>query len=241
VVHPPHRRLKEEEWRRTAARVPAVEEMVRGREAASGWASLTRLQARLGLSSEELKAIVLRLPQLLGESYEATVAPPLEALQARLRLSDPQLRRLVTKLPQLLGLDYDAEVAPKLDALAARSGGASDAELATLLLERPAELLKAGVEVRGSAGAVRRTTGSVQMGLRAAPVAPWVAPRRSGAWMMAEEEEEEEPPLSPQAEAERPPGEEEEDDPPFGGVPIFEVALIVAAVYAYASGDASSS
>ena len=87
--------------RRTAARVPAVEEMVRGREAASGWASLTRLQARLGLSSEELKAIVLRLPQLLGESYEATVAPPLEALQARLRLSDPQLRRLVTKLPQL--------------------------------------------------------------------------------------------------------------------------------------------
>lgn len=162
-------------------------------------------------------------------------------LQARLRLSNPQLRRLVTKLPQLLGLDYDAEVAPKLDALAARSGGASDAELATLLLERPAELLKAGVEVRGSAGAVRRTTGSVQMGLRAAPVAPWVAPRRSGAWMMAEEEEEEEPPLSPQAEAERPPGEEEEDDPPFGGVPVFEVALIVAAVYAYASGDASSS
>ena len=220
--------------------MPAVEEMVRGREAASGWASLTRLQARLGLSSEELKAIVLRLPQLLGESYEATVAPPLEAPGEAAPLQ-----------PAATAARHQAAAAARARL---RRGGCAEARRAgcaerrrvrrrasDLLLERPAELLKAGVEVRGSAGAVRRTTGSVQMGLRAAPVAPWVAPRRSGAWMMAEEEEEEEPPLSPQAEAERPPGEEEEDDPPFGGVPVFEVALIVAAVYAYASGDASSS
>ena len=73
-----------------------------------------------------------------------------------LGLDDAQTRSLVTKVPQLLGLSYEAEVAPKLDALSDRLGCASDAELAKQLLAKPSELLKAGIEVRGSAAAVRR-------------------------------------------------------------------------------------
>ena len=67
------------------------------------------------------------------------------------------------KLPQLLGLDFEADVAPKLDLLSERLGCASDAELAVRLLEKPAELLKAGVVVRGSAAAARNAEDSVKV------------------------------------------------------------------------------
>ena len=108
------------------------------------------------MSAAELKAVVLRLPQLIGDNYELALAPSLDRLQARLGLADEQMRFIVTKCPQLLGLEYEVEIAPKLDALSERLRCASDAELAESLLQKPSDLLKAGVEVRGIAAAVRK-------------------------------------------------------------------------------------
>mmetsp|Transcript_32376 Transcript_32376/g.96858 ORF Transcript_32376/g.96858 Transcript_32376/m.96858 type:complete len:229 (+) Transcript_32376:468-1154(+) len=177
--------------------------MVRGREAASGWASLTRLQARLGLSSEELKAIVLRLPQLLGESYEATVAPPLEAPGEAAPLR-----------PAATAARHQAAAAARARL---RRGGCAEARRAGCAERRRVRRRASDVAAREAGRAAQgRRGGARERGSRAphdrqcadgpesSSGGTMGGPRRSGAWMMAEEEEEEEPPLSPQAEAEPP-------------------------------------
>ena len=132
--------MSDKEFQRVAKRVPAIAECREGTQARDGWPALCALQERLTISDAELKAAVLRLPQLLlVEEYEAEVAPGLHAVQQRLALSDEQLKGVVLKLPQLLGLDYATEVAPKLDALQQRLG-CDDAALAAevcLLLTAP--------------------------------------------------------------------------------------------------------
>ena len=58
--------LTDKFWQKMRRNVPEVDEYVRGGPgAASGWANLRELQARVGLSDKELKAVVQRLPQLL--------------------------------------------------------------------------------------------------------------------------------------------------------------------------------
>ena len=122
--------MSDKEFQRVAKRVPAIADCREGTQARDGWPALCALQERLIISDAELKAAVLRLPQLLlVEEYEAEVAPGLDAVQQRLSLSDEQLKGVVLKLPQLLGLDYATEVAPKLDALQQRLG-CDDAALA---------------------------------------------------------------------------------------------------------------
>ena len=58
--------------------------MVHGRGAANRWQSLRLLRARLGLSQGELKAVVLRWPQLLGFAY-SEMAPSLARVQEKSR------------------------------------------------------------------------------------------------------------------------------------------------------------
>ena len=140
--------LTDKFWQKMRRNVPEVDEYVRGGPgAASGWANLRELQARVGLSDKELKAAVQRLPQLLGHDYATEVAPPLERLQETLGLDQAQLKTIVTKLPQMLGLDYDKEIEPKLEALRVEDGGTlSDAELRAKLLAKPSAL---DIAVRG--------------------------------------------------------------------------------------------
>ena len=129
--------MSDKEFQRVAKRVPTIAECLQGAQARDGWPSLCALQTRLTITDAELKAAVLRLPQLLlVEDYASEVAPGLEAVQRRLALSDEQLKGVVLKLPQLLGLDYDSEVAPKLDALQQRLG-CDDAALAAEVLRNP--------------------------------------------------------------------------------------------------------
>ena len=52
---------------------------------------LDAVQQRLSLSDEQLKGVVLKLPQLLGLDYATEVAPKLDALQQRLGCDDAAL------------------------------------------------------------------------------------------------------------------------------------------------------
>lgn len=134
--------LKESEVRRILKQVPDV----KGYSFDGG--SLTALQNRLDLTDAELKAVVLRLPQVLGESFEATLEPSLVAVQDRLQLSDEELSFVVKKLPQILGLDFKQAIEPCLRNMQEKLK-VSDAELKAEVLAKPAELLKAGLVVRG--------------------------------------------------------------------------------------------
>ena len=78
----------------------------------------------------------MAIPSLLTFSYEANVAPSLDALQLRLGLSDAELRKVVVGLPQVVALSYEANLAPSLDALQARLG-LSDEELRRLATRLP--------------------------------------------------------------------------------------------------------
>ena len=54
--------------------MPPIAECLQGAQARDGWPSLCALQARLTISDAELKAAVLRLPQLLlVEDYATEV------------------------------------------------------------------------------------------------------------------------------------------------------------------------
>jgi len=165
--------LKDAEVRRILKQVPAI------RSYDFDAASLKALQQRLGLTDKELKAIVLRLPQVLGDNYEDTIAPGLSALQLRLALSDAELSFLVKKLPQMLGLDFEALISPSLDALQ-QEAGLTDKELKEAVLSKPADLLKAGVVVRGGSlgpkgKAARTAIGEDAADLSASPSAPSTA------------------------------------------------------------------
>ena len=72
------------------------------------------LEARLALSEEQLRKVVVRRPSLLGLSFDANVAPTLAKLQARLGLSEAQLQRLVVANPMLIGCSFHANVEPSL-------------------------------------------------------------------------------------------------------------------------------
>ena len=168
----------------------------------------------------------------------------LDSLEARLGLSDEQLRLIVIKLPQMLGLDFEEEIAPKLDALSERLGCASDEELAARLLDKPSELLKAGIEVRGSAAAVRLAGSGAKMSVVSTQRGRRGGKPRMDAAKETPDPKEEDPggssasTASGEAVGARADTEEDEDTPPFGGVPVFEIGLVAAAAYAYLTGDA---
>ena len=101
--------LSAAEVKRTVGRVPEV----LAYSAATTARAAAALKARLALDDVAFKKkIALRLPQALGLSYDADVAPELDALQAGLDLCDAELRALVLGAPQILGLSYEADVAP---------------------------------------------------------------------------------------------------------------------------------
>ena len=98
--------------------------------------SCDKLQQRLDLSEAELKKIVLKLPSVLGYSYEANLGPSIAALQERLDLSEAELKKIVLRVPPLLGLSYEANLEPSLAALQERLD-LSDAELKKIVLKLP--------------------------------------------------------------------------------------------------------
>jgi len=97
------------------------------------------LQSRLSLSKPELKKVVLKIPPVLGYSYEANLEPSLAALQSRLSLSEPELKKVVLGLPSVLGLSYEANIAPSLAALQSRLS-LSEPDLKKVVLGRPTVL-----------------------------------------------------------------------------------------------------
>eukprot|EP01050_Picozoa_sp_SAG11_P022673 SAG11_NODE_4347_length_1938_cov_6.660685_2_plen_129_part_00 len=76
--------------------------------------SLARPQERLGLSKAELKKVVLRLPQVLGYSYEGNTEPTLARLQGRLDLSEAELKKVVLRHPPMLNYSYEGNIEPTL-------------------------------------------------------------------------------------------------------------------------------
>ena len=130
--------MSAKEWSRVESRVPEAAKCVE--EADESWPSLVKLQARLGITADELKRVVLRLPQLVGLDFELDVSPSLTMAQERLALSDAELSALVLKLPQMLGQDVSSNV----EALEQRLGGAAAAKAEAL--RNPSAL---NVPVRG--------------------------------------------------------------------------------------------
>ena len=134
--------LSPAEIKRTVGRVPEV----LAYSAAKTSRVAAALKDRLALDDVAFKKkIALRLPQALGLSFDADVAPELDALQAGLRLGDDELRALVLGAPQILGLSYEADVAPSVARLE-REFGSPEAARAEVL-RKPAAL---ELEVRGS-------------------------------------------------------------------------------------------
>jgi len=207
--------LKDSEVKRILKQVPAVG------DCSFNDAALTALQTRLSLSDAELKAIVLRLPQVLCyDDYDTSMAPSLDAVQARLQLTDSELAFMVKKLPQMIGLDFASAIEPNLAAVQ-QEGGLTVAALKETLLARPSELLKAGVVVRGGT------------------VGPKGKAARSGTTtMMADAKVFDEAKSEAVAATDESPGstasaaDDDDNEPSFGGVPVFELALLAAVAYA---------
>ena len=78
------------------------------------------LQHRLSLTEAELRKLVLRLPVVLGLSYEQKVEPSLNSLQTRLMLSDAELKKVVLLLPSALVYSWEAKLEPSLAAIQQR-------------------------------------------------------------------------------------------------------------------------
>jgi len=75
------------------------------------------LQSRLSLSEPELRALMLKLPPVLGYSYEYKIEPSLAALQSRLCLSEPELKTVVLALPPVLNCSFETNMEPSLATL----------------------------------------------------------------------------------------------------------------------------
>ena len=97
------------------------------------------LQGQLGLSDPELRKVVMRLPSVLGLSFEANIEPSLAKLQGRLGLSQAELRKLVVAVPSVLGLSFEANIEPSLAKLQGRLG-LSQAELRKVVMRMPSVL-----------------------------------------------------------------------------------------------------
>ena len=74
-----------------------------------------RLQARLGLSDEQLRRLATRLPQLLGLSVSANIEPKLRFLQQVLELDEASLRREVLRAPTVLGSSLTNSLRPNAE------------------------------------------------------------------------------------------------------------------------------
>jgi mTERF domain-containing protein len=98
---------------------------------------LAKLEKRLGLDEAQLKtALVLRLPAVLGYSYEDNIEPSLAKLQERLGLDEVELTTMLLRLPSVVGYSYEDNLEPKLDHLQLELGLTLDA-LHELLLKNP--------------------------------------------------------------------------------------------------------
>jgi hypothetical protein len=112
-----------------------AERMTRAQaEERCGW-----LRSRLDLSDAELKKVMMRLPQVLGLSVEATLEPKLDWLQDRLDLDAAQLKKMVLRLPAVLSYSVEDNFSPRLDWLQMRLD-LDDAGLRMMVLGKPAVL-----------------------------------------------------------------------------------------------------
>ena len=97
------------------------------------------LQSSLDLSDAELKKVMMRSPQVLGLSVEATLEPKLDWLQDRLDLDAAQLKKMVLRLPAVLSRSVEDNFSPRLDWLQMRLD-LDDAGLRMMVLQKPAVL-----------------------------------------------------------------------------------------------------
>ena len=75
---------------------------------------LDAVQAQLGLSDAELKKVVLRLPPIIGYSFEGNIKPTLDALQAQLGLSESELKKVVLHQPSIMSCSVENTLIPNL-------------------------------------------------------------------------------------------------------------------------------
>ena len=75
---------------------------------------LARLQRELGLSADELRAVVVAQPTCLGLSFERNLAPKLRFLRSTAGLSKQELRERVVKMPSLLAYSLAGRLRPRI-------------------------------------------------------------------------------------------------------------------------------
>ena len=68
------------------------------------------LEVRLGLSQDQLRVLVTKLPQMLGLDYATEVQPKLDALQQRLGCDDAALSAEVLRKPSATGIEVRGAV-----------------------------------------------------------------------------------------------------------------------------------
>ena len=110
--------LTDKSWAMMRRNVPQVDAYVRGPAAASGWASLTKLQAYLGLSDRELKAAVQRLSDTHTHAQIYLCPADIYYMcHCYICHTHAHTHAQVQRLPQLLGYDFDSDVSPPLRCL----------------------------------------------------------------------------------------------------------------------------
>ena len=99
------------------------------------------LRAKLGLSDNEMRKLVLRVPTVLTLNMDKNVNPKLDWLQERLDLSRDELKKICLTLPATLAYSVDKNLEPKLSYFE-HELGMSPREIRSKIISMPAPVWK---------------------------------------------------------------------------------------------------
>ena len=99
------------------------------------------LRAKLGLSDNEMRKLVLRVPTVLTLNMDKNVNPKLDWLQERLDLSRDELKKICLTLPATLAYSVDKNLEPKLSYFE-HELGMSPQEIRSKIISMPAPVWK---------------------------------------------------------------------------------------------------
>ena len=114
-------------------------------------ASCAGVQAHLGLSDEELRKMVIRLPAIIGYNFDSNLRPKLDWLQGTFGLTRQQLLSLVQRHKVLLGSSLEKALIPNVAFWRECFAGLSDAEVHAKILANPRQITQSHSRLRGRA------------------------------------------------------------------------------------------